>query len=102
MRTGTRSPYAGTHTPTHCGNAPATAKRCRLALYIERGVKPRRIDWVTRIGLTGSFATCRTAAAEDHVPRAEPTLGLATMTEASQRLGLYDHELAGIRRKAKR
>jgi hypothetical protein len=24
------------------------------------------------------------------------------MTEASQRLGLYDHELAGIRRKAKR
>jgi excisionase family DNA binding protein len=28
--------------------------------------------------------------------------GLATMTEASQRLGLYDHELAGIRRKAKR
>ena len=28
--------------------------------------------------------------------------GLATMTEASQRLGLYDHELAGIHRKAKR
>jgi len=28
--------------------------------------------------------------------------GLAMMTEASQRLGLYDHELAGIRRKAKR
>jgi hypothetical protein len=26
--------------------------RRQLALYIERGVKPRRIDWVTRIGLT--------------------------------------------------
>lgn len=26
--------------------------RCQLALYIERGVKPRRIDLVTRIGLT--------------------------------------------------
>jgi putative transposase len=25
--------------------------RRQLALYIERGVKPRRIDWVTRIGL---------------------------------------------------
>jgi hypothetical protein len=26
--------------------------RRQLALYIERGVKPRRIDFVTRIGLT--------------------------------------------------
>jgi putative transposase len=26
--------------------------RRQLALYIERGAKPRRIDWVTRIGLT--------------------------------------------------
>jgi putative transposase len=26
--------------------------RRQLALYIERGVKPRRIDLVTRIGLT--------------------------------------------------
>jgi putative transposase len=26
--------------------------RRQLALYIERGVKPRRVDWVTRIGLT--------------------------------------------------
>jgi len=26
--------------------------RCQLALYIERGAKPRRIDLVTRIGLT--------------------------------------------------
>jgi putative transposase len=26
--------------------------RRQLALYIERNVKPRRIDWVTRIGLT--------------------------------------------------
>ena len=26
--------------------------RRQLALYIERGVKSRRIDWVTRIGLT--------------------------------------------------
>jgi hypothetical protein len=25
--------------------------RRQLALYIERGAKPRRIDWVTRIGL---------------------------------------------------
>jgi hypothetical protein len=25
--------------------------RRQLALYIERGVNPRRIDWVTRIGL---------------------------------------------------
>ena len=28
--------------------------------------------------------------------------GLAMMTEASQRLGLYDNEFAGVRRKAKR
>src|SRR3982074_2143584 len=26
--------------------------RRQLALYIERGAKPRRIDWATRIGLT--------------------------------------------------
>jgi putative transposase len=26
--------------------------RRQLALYVERGVKPRRIDFVTRIGLT--------------------------------------------------
>src|ERR1700716_2479129 len=26
--------------------------RRQLALYIERGAKPRRVDWVTRIGLT--------------------------------------------------
>jgi hypothetical protein len=26
--------------------------RCQLALYVERGVKPRRIDSITRIALT--------------------------------------------------
>jgi hypothetical protein len=40
----------------HCGRAPIKAEnlflRRQLALYIERGAKPRRIDLVTRIGLT--------------------------------------------------
>jgi len=31
------------------------------------------------IGSTGSFATCRTAAAEDHAPRAESTLSNLTI-----------------------